>query len=353
MTTKTKIGNTKLPKNQKINQDEKVREVKVAINSSRLKIKEDKSKVDKLGEKTVSVKPEDIRIMYAAKMCLELNKQKVASGNMLKAYLRDYEGVITEDVKNELLSIEADFEKGFEKAKAKTTKIVETHPLWLKFSDIAGLSAYRFGIIMSMIRDIERFDTPSKLCVYAGVVDKNGVALRKGTISDFKDMYSLEGREFGGFNTHFAQQMYLLTESFVKSTGYFYNWMEQLRQRLEKQAINDGKCFLLTAELKKELKNKDGNSTIIDSAQAKVGEYYMVGKKNYSLKMWSFNNVRRRASRTFLHLLWAEWRKMAGLEVRLPYPIEYLGHKQYITLDEVISAEQEIKKQKSKAKELK
>ncbi len=327
---------------KKVNRDPKVRQVKSRITTMRKEIAEEKSSVPKLGDRTSAVQPENIAVMYAAKMCVLLMKQKVSSGNIQMAYKREYDGIITPEIEAQIVEMQTDFEAAFEVVKKKAEKLVSKHPLWQRFSGIKGLSAYRLGIIMSYIKDISRFDTPSKLCVYAGVTDKNGVAMRKAALPEIKEMYLEEGKEFAGFNTDFSQQMHIISESFIKADGYFKGLFDRMRKRLEERAMNGGECFQLTEELKKKYKTAQPDGTEVSSATAEVGAYYMYKKKNYSLKMWSMNNANRRIRRTLLHLIWTEWRTLAGLPLRTPYPIEYQGHTTYITLDEILKAELEI-----------
>ena len=119
----------------------------------------------------------------------------------------------------------------------------------------------------------------------------------------------------------------------------FYNYYSGIRQRLEKRALNGGETFVATAQDQKESKGI-----------MKAGNAYMKGKKNQSLIMWSDKNAKRRVARTFLHILWLEWRTLAGLEIRHPYVIDYLQHSGIVTLEQIIKADSVKRVNKKKEK---
>ena len=68
-----------------------------------------------------------------------------------------------------------------------------------------------------------------------------------------------------------------------------------------------------------------------------VGKEYMVGKKNQSLISYADRAAKNAMKRVLLHLIYTEWMLYKGLECRIPYPIEYLGHKHLITVDEIMN----------------
>lgn len=293
-----------------------VLKVKKKITRKRVEIQDEKSTVEKLGDVTKAVSPEQVSVMYAGKMCAMLLKQHVASSNILAGYKRAYEGQLAPGIEKELTELHEGFEEGFAKAKRQAVKIVEKSPLWAKLSGVKGFSAYQLALIMAYVKDIARFETPSRLAVYAGVAPVKDMALTKGNLNRIREHYLQEGKEFKGFNTHLSQRMYIIAESLMRGQGYFYNLYARLRERLEQRAINNNEC------------HKEGDKWVMNAPY-----------KNYSLIMWSHNNARRRICRVLLHFIWAEWRKMAGLEVRMPYAIDYLKHSGYISLEEVLKAD--------------
>ena len=310
--------------------EKKIKKVKRVITRKRIEIVEEKATVNKMGPETISVMPDDVAVMYAGKMCAMLLKQSVASSNMLAGYERAYEGKISPDVEKELKALHADFEDGFGNAKKRAVKIVEASPLWARLSGIKGFSAYQLGLIMAYMKDISRFDTPSKLAVYAGVAPVNNMAMTKGNINKIREFYLTDkGKDFKGFNTHFSQRMYIVSETLLRAGGYFHKMYQGMRARLEERAKNNGECEQVD------------------------GKWMMKApKKNYSLIMWSHNNARRRMCRVLLHFIWAEWRSLAKLEVRMPYAIDYLKHSGYISLEEVLKADSvKVSRKKKKTEE--
>lgn len=333
------------------------------LTEKRLEIQEIKKKPGKLGEQSQATKPDNLEQMYAGKMCLNLIKEKVASENLMWSLLREYSGLDKDEVKklreikgkaklqgalqkincvwlyDKLISLQDEFELAFERFKRRVSKITEDDPLYQKFAPIKGVSPYLFSILMALIKDISKFDTASSLTMYAGCgcIDDpetgEGVAVTKANINRIKQIYAKQGKEYKGFNTDLAGRMHVLTDSLIKQKGFFYEFYAKMRERIEEQRINDGSAVRYKKEEIAEMKKKD------PSIKYKEGIYYMKGKKNFSLVAFSDRNARRRLQRTFLHLLWTECRTLKGLPVRKPYPIDYLGHNKFITLDEVIAYE--------------
>ena len=308
--------------------NEKQLVVKKTITKKRIEIQEEIETVDNLGEETIAVLPEDMAVMYSGKLCAMLIKQNVASQNILKGYLRMYPE-LAEDTKNELVKLQAEFSSDFELAKARTNKVASKHPLYIALKGIKGISAYQIALVMSYMKDIHRFDTPSKLAVYSGMACVNNLPVTKANINKIYE-YRMEndGREFKGFNTDFSGRMFVIIDCLLRAKGWFYTYYCGVRQRVETRALNGGETFVATIQDQKDSKGV-----------MKAGHHYMKGKKNQSLIMWSDKNAKRRVARTFLHFLWAEWRVIAGLPVRMPYAIDYLGHTGYIKLEEVIKAD--------------
>lgn len=322
---------------------EEQKEVKKKITRKRVEITEIKSTVDNLGEETLAVLPEDMAIMYAGKLCAMLIKNNVASQNILAGYLRQYPD-IDENTKKQLEALQKDFSDDFELAKKRTNKTASTHPLYDKLSGIKGISGYQIALLMSYVKDISRFDTPSSLCVYAGMASVNGMPVTKANINKINEYRtSTFGKEFKGFNTELSGRMFVIVDCLIRSKGFFYNYYAGIRQRLEKRALNGNETFVATIEQQKESKGI-----------MKAGHHYMKGKKNQSLIMWSDKNAKRRVARTFLHIFWKEWREIAGLPIRHPYAVSYLGHNTMIGLDEILLADsvKRVNKKKDKNTEV-
>lgn len=316
-----------------------VEKTKKKITKKRIEIQDDKAEAGKLGPVTKAILPEDFSVMYAGKMCILSIKNSVASRNILSAYIRDYPD-LSPDTLEELKTLQGEFSEDFERAKARTNKIASKHPLYKRLGGIKGISAYQIALLMSYIKDISRFDTPTKLCVYAGMASVNGMPVIKANINRIKDyMFETRGREFKGFNTELSGRMFVIVDCLIRSKGYFYNMYCGLRIRLEKRSMNEGSCFQATAE------DRKASGNVME-----IGKYYMKNKKNQSLIMWSDKNAKRRIARTFLHLFYAEWRTLLDLPVRNPYPVDYLGHNSLITLEEVLKADSVKNSRPRKAK---
>jgi len=294
--------------------EKSIKQVKEELAENRVIEHEIKAQVDKLGERTVSVTPIDLEIMYAGKMADMLMQQKVRSINTLKAYRRDYEVqyLILED---KLLEQHAELENDFKNSKKRLMKIMDTHPLWERLSPIKGFSSYMMGLLMSYVKDIGRFNTASALCVYSGTSSINGIAITKAKISEIKLEYIKSGKEFHGFNTKMSGRLHVLAESLMKQKGFFYEYYLRTKERLIHRAMANDETEL---------------------REDKVP--IMKGKKNQPLRAWAHANASRRMIRIFLHIFWKEWREVNGLTIRAPYAEEYLGHSSIITLEEIVKA---------------
>jgi len=302
---------------------------KESLNRARLVAQELKNELPKQ-EKGKTVIPEDLTVMLAGKMATELMEQRVRNTNILKAYEREYQ-TIPDDVRVKIAELIVTFDKGFEKAKRALEKEVEDHPLVDRMTMLRGITPWQVANLIGHIKDIRNFDTPSSLCVYAGVACINGKATTKATIKDHKEYYYVNGiGEFKGFNTKLAGRLHVIGESLIRAKGWFYCYYQRTRKRLHEKAINEGRAYIPTDEERK--------GTLM-----KKGRYYMKGKKNYSLESYTHNGAFRRVQRVFLHLFYTEWRTHSNLPARNPYPLEYLGHTTEIKFTDVLEAELKMK----------
>ena len=219
-----------------------------------------------------TVTPEDIKLMYAGDMVDDLLKQRVRSSNKLYGFQKAY-GHVHPYTMEELEKQKEEFLEGFSKAKTRLT--------------------------LNAIRKIHAEQ-------YTGDPDAY--------------------RPFG-YNTALQQRLYIITDSLIRAKGWFYEFYQRQRVRIEEKAINEDRVFVATAE--------DAKGT-----KMKAGEFYMKARNTQSLKAWSNSGARWRVARTLLHLIYKEWRDYKGLECRNPYPIEYLGHSQLITLDDVLARDE-------------
>ena len=295
---------------------EDVKITKSKLNKLRIKEQDIKSEAGKLGEETVAVNAEDVSMMFAGKLAQLLLEQKTRATNTLGAFKRSY-GHVSPEINDVLQGHYDVVMHDFDRKKLKIMRECEMHPLWDKLGGIKGLSSWNLATLISEIKDIARFDTPTKLCVYAGIASINDWPVTKGNLNKIKEFYlETKGKEFKGFNTKLSGRLFVLAGSMFKAQGWFYKYYLGIKDRLVHRAINNDEIE----------KRKDGVSI-------------MKGKKNQPLKAWAHDNAQRRMIRTFLHMLWTEWRTLNELEVRAPYAVDYLGHKEWIKLDEVLTAD--------------
>lgn len=322
-------------------------EVKKKLTKKRIDIQEIKSDAGKLGEETTAIMPQNLEAMFAGKMCNMLIKTRVASENIMWAYCEKYLGIpnklitkfreaqnpmkkIREYLEKEgnletfenLVDLQKEYSLSFERFKRKVSKIVEEHPLYKKFKAVRGFTPYQMALVMAHIKEIKRFETPSRLMIYSGIGCVQGMPVTKANLNKIKEIYLKQGKEFKGFNTALSGRMFVINDCLLRAKGFFYEMYGRIRKRLEEGAINKGM-----------VEKRD----VSKSKKKKEYKYYMKGKKNQSLILWSDRGAKRRIGRTLLYLIWKEWREMEGLPTRLPYPIEYMGHSDLITLEEVVA----------------
>ncbi len=288
--------------------------------------------------------PSDIEVMYMGKMCSMAMDFQVRSQNALGGMMRSY-GVVEGEVNDRLQLYAKLYQKDFEESKARATKVIKYHPLAQKLCVIKGFTPYSLGLLMSYIKDIKRFKTPAALCTYGGTVPKYGIHVSKKNIKEIREIKHREMEPFikaaelddavdetmlkeFGYNTRMQQRLFNLQESFLRAGGFFLSEYRKIRPRLEERAMTAGECFQATAEDVKESKGV-----------MELGKYYMTGRKNQSLIMWSHRNACWRITRIFLHILHHEWSLLEGVAPRIPYAVEYLGHQRIITLQDVVDYE--------------
>lgn len=353
--------------------------VKKQLTDKRVEEEQIKRDAGKLGDETevIMPDPEDIEVMYCGKMCNFLIKTRVASENIVSSWLRQYKDM-DESSKNQLLDLQNEYEKSFENFKNKVTKIVSQHPLYQRFASVRGFTPYMLSMIMALTKDIARFPTPSKYMIYAGqgmIEDPatgRDIPVTKANINRIKQIYQAQGREFKGFNTVLSGRMHVAAESVLKQRGYFYDLYQKIVKRLVHRVITEGDYEVVEikkAESQSSFEYSIKHKPIVDMLRKKGFEVkdikglkgekkYLVkdvvvlmkDKKNQSIKIFAHTGGLRRISRTLLHLIYTEWYKLKGLEPRNPYPIEYLGHKHLIKLEDVVAFDEAVTKSLKKEK---
>lgn len=375
-------------KSDTILKEKKVRKTKEALTTVRLKEQEIKRGAGKLGDVTIATAPDDIEIFFVSRMCNNLIENKVSTSNIMEAFMKEYK-ITDPQVKEKLKEYQGIFEDDFEKYKERLLNITDANPLWGRMKGIAGFTSYQLGLIMGHIKDIAKFNTPSRLIMYSGMGSKNGVPVTLANLNKIKDMYAKEGREFKGFNTQLSGRMFVIVSCLLRAKGYFYNMYITMCKRLIERILNGNEYEIVEGKLKvpsageydpdthkklielltgigykaKEItRPKNKAKTIFDTIVFIDGvKVIMKNKDNQSVKTFIHTNACRRIARTLLHFIYTEWRTLKNeerkqrgeelLEIKNPYAIDYLHHTGYITLQEVLKAEQAIKAAKQEEKE--
>jgi hypothetical protein len=344
----------------------KIRETKKKL--TKIRIKEKKVRNEKLGEITSPVEvaiTDDYFIIFGGKFMDNVIRNEVRISNMKTAFVKTYGANVTPAMKEKMQEFIDMYEHENEMLKKALVKLVKAHPLWSKMEGIKGFTPYALGLIMSYIKDIRRFDTSSKLCVYGGVACINGKAISKTNIHEINQYYHDNGKFTGkrtsfGFNTKLSGRLYVIGDSLIRAQGKLYENYVQIKMRIYENIIADPtRTFKATAEdvakykasklteneLAKQQEQNDGVPFKDGTPKGmQEGEYYMMGRKCQSAKIWSHINAKRRILRILLCLLYKEWRTLNGLPVRNPYVQDYLGHNTFITIEEI----REYDKKKSK-----
>lgn len=318
---------TKTPKTKK----EKITATKRALTKKRIEISEAKAKVGKLGEKTEATQPTNYEVLFAGRMCEFTMKNMNRVNNMLERFKEEY-SEMPKHVQDALQAQINDYAEYFDANKKDTVKITNLHPLWQRLHFIKGFSSYQLALIMSHVKDIKRFDTASKLAVYAGNAAINGIPICKANLNKIKEYYSSQGKEFNGFSTVLAGRLNVIADCLIRSKGFFYYLYLDIRKHLSEKAINEGRAV-----------EQENKTKVIENKQRDDTKFYMVGKNNQTLDMYTHRGAIRRIIRVLLHIIWHEWRKMENLDARIPYPIEYLGHTGLITTEMIREREATIK----------
>lgn len=309
----------------------------------------------KLGEETVAVIPNsemDVLVMYVAHQANMQIKNAVRNANRKSGLMKSYG--ISEDSDQAMLLQEyfEKFDDGFEKTKKECEKVVKKHPLSVKICQIKGISAYQLGLVMSFIRQPERFDCFSKLAVYSGCGVKYGHHVSKKNINTINNekhnRYVGDEDNFSkfGYSTDFQQRLYIIADSLMKQKGWFYDFYKNQKIRLAQTAVNDGRAVMVGERY---------YMTAVDLFQYEVFGKFVTeqpeqtpiatfrARKNQSLDAWTNSNARWRMCRMFLNFVYEEWMKLRGFVPREPYVFEHLGHTSKITLDHVLAWEVKLK----------
>jgi len=189
------------------------------------------------------------------------------------------------------LNISKGAERFETEAKALMKGYIESHPIYWDFlKKIRGIGPVLSSNVIKSFGYCERFDMVSALWKYCGlhVVDGKAPKRAKGEKIDW--------------NPKLRTMCWKIGDSFVKARSPVYRQIydEEKARRLQKFKAekHDPKSIKLHADL----------------------------------------CARRKMVKIFLQHYWVVSREMAGLSTRPPYPIDKLGHRSYISPEEVIAA---------------
>jgi len=258
---------------------------------------------------------EELKLLVSTYYALQ--KERIQTGNRIKALERS--GVaksratdLHEHLDEELKRIETWIADKVE----DRLEGVDIYNAWLRH--VPGVGPMLAAGLISVIDPISEVEKPSSLWKYAGlhVVDGKAPKRARGTKVDWNP---------------FARTLtWKISDSFVKAGGYYRKVYDRARHKEDNRApfkvpIEDAQGYLLAENV----------------GSIKKGE--MIGRENFSkfrkqakgrkdvlvtlTDMHKFNRAKRKAVKLFIAHLWAIWRDLDGLPVRVPYVVEKLGHE--------------------------
>ena len=188
--------------------------------------------------------------------------------------------------------------KAEEKYRTYFGKAILEYPVYVEFlSKVRGIGAVLSAELIGYIRDIRRFGQVSSLWHYAGFHVENGQAVKLS-----------KGKEVT-WNPALKAICWNVGASFVRS-GHWYRLFYDETKPKEASKHNKMKC---------------------------------PRGKECSEKLHVDNRTRRKVVKMFLSHLWEAWRELEGLPVTKPYPIAYLGHKDFVSWKDVVKNDSEAK----------
>ncbi len=214
----------------------------------------------------------------------DLQKMRIQMGNRLVKEGKE-EITITEKAEDTLKSHATevqDTEKSFAKS---INKELKNYPIWSEYLlNVKGCGHVMGGVLISEIREIQRFETVSKLWSYFGYGLKSGEVQRR------------KKGEMANWNSFGKTKLFVLAECLIRSGNPQYRKLyDDYKHRLQNR-----KC---TSHVGK--KN-------LDDMGCSDGHRHAMAMR-YMIKM-------------FLKDVYMEWYKLEGLTPRPSYQEEYLGH---------------------------
>lgn len=225
-------------------------------------------------------------------------------------------------------------------ARRMALDIVSFHPLWgYFFANMRGISESLATSLMAEIGDISRFNNPSRLWGYAGLVggyfkSKCSAGHKFMSASDMHrtcPIFSDDKDTPCGAEVTVVEQV--KGKAPKRTTGWHYLFNSRLKTtcwKISGQLVKQGDAFYRNLYLTKKeyYRNRAVTEglTVLPAPEMKG----KTEKDGYMSVGHIDNRARRHMVKVFLVHLWEAWREVEGLELRTPYVIEKLGHQGYV-----------------------
>lgn len=302
----------------------------------------------KLGFVTTPNAISDPEAFFYGKILDDMTEDGKRLKNRYAGILRDYEGFdFSEASQGRTAAISAKMESDKKAVRREMEKVLATHPLISRLAKIKGFTTYRGAVMLSKVKDISRFPTPSAFCVYCGVVSVQGLALTKNNL---KRLRELKDKPDFGFNMSLKQQFYIVNDQFLKAKGFFYHEYQKQKTALFNRVMRNGEYFTFTEEMKAEYaKAKQKHSMT-------VGEIYMTRKNTQTVKSFCHTGALWKNAAVLANIIYEEWKKHINEVPRLPYIMEHVDdhgvmHSRHITLKTVLDFERNLKEEAQQTRE--
>ena len=258
---------------------------------------------------------EELKLLVSTYYALQ--KERIQTSNRIKALERT--GVArlrAADLHEHLDEKLKEIEKWIADKVEDRLEGVDIYNAWLRH--VPGVGPMLSGGLISVIDPISEVEKPSSLWKYAGmhVVDGKAPKRKKG--------------QKVTWNPFFRTLCWKLGDSFVKAGGYYRKVYDRARKKEDsrvpfKVPVEDAQGYLLAENV------------------GSIEKGTMIGRENFSgfrkqakgkddvlvtlTDLHKFNRAKRKAVKLFIAHLWAVWRDLEGLPVRVPYVVEKLGHE--------------------------
>ena len=296
----------------------------------------------------------------------KMQQDRIAFEQAIQAYKRN--GLMDEDsIRNLHGWIDATIYKVEKDIAKRIEERVEQHPLWHEwFKHVKGVGKLLAGQLMGEI-NIENTPHASALWAYAGLH-----TMRKCTMCGFtthEDVPDNKCPYCGGLvigcavkatkgqsanaNKKLGPIVHKIATQFIKYRGCFYEKIYRKARSREEQEnkpfkmnVDFAKGYVLAERIGKfeegTLIKRKGSNANFDKIRKEVKNmgrnWVLVVRSNKHLHMRALRIVKK----LFLSHTWEMWRKVRGLPTPAPYPIEHLGHYDYIPPESVIEHDKKI-----------